>query len=189
MSPRRDIEELLPACVNGTASAEQRAAVERSRCEDPAIDLELRFLDRLGEQLRSSAGPSPGELGWQRLRRSIEQGERKHGNPWWPPLAAAAAALVILVQGGMLWQLRDDAADGYAPLGVDSAADVQIRFAPAAAAADIATLLRAENLAIVSGPSAAGLYRIDAIDEGADLDALVGRLSGRNDIVAFAARE
>lgn len=188
MTTDRDIEELLPAYVNGTATPEERAAVERALADDPALADEKRFLEALQERLGARAARSPGELGWQRLRRDLrnEAPTAKRG-PWRQALAAAAA-VVILVQGGLLWQAVGERPE-YRPLGSAARADLQVRFAPQATAAEIEAVLAEENLEIVSGPGAAGVYRLDAVDEDADLDALLARLANRDAVIAFVARE
>lgn len=190
MTTEREIEELLPAYVNGTATAEERAAVERALAEEPALVEEKRFLESLGERLGQQAANSPGEMGWHRLRRDIRQPApvRTPRTGWWRQAVAAAAAIVIVVQGGLLWQTGEDAG-GYQPLGSEVRAELQLRFVPSASAAEIAALLAAENLEIVSGPGAAGIYRLDVVDDDADVDALVERLAGHDDVVAFVARE
>ena len=194
MSSRREIEELLPAYVNGSLAGPERETVERALADDPALQDELRFLEALQEEVQAGTPQStPGELGWQRLRRRIAETSaahrgRRHG--WWQA-AAAAAAVVILVQGGLLWQAYDSGGAGYELLGGESAAQLQVRFAPRATAREIAALLTAEDLEIVSGPGAAGVYRLRSAGTAtpAELDELARRLASEETVVEFVARE
>lgn len=193
MLSRREIEELLPAYVNGTLAQPDRDAVERALADDAALQEELRFLEALQGELKArAAGPTPGSLGWHRLRRRIAETpaappERRH---WWRQAAAVAAAVLILAQGGLLWQAYDGDA-GYEMLGGASDAQLQVRFVPDATAREIAGLLAAEDLEIVSGPGAAGVYRLRTVTSAtpAEIDALAVRLARHDTVVAFVARE
>ena len=194
MSSRREIEELLPAYVNGSLAVPDREIVERALADDPDLRDELRFLESLQDALSARAtDPTPGELGWHRLRRGIAGTSaappgRRH---WWRQAAAAAAAVIILVQGGLLWQAYDGGGAGYELLGGESDAQLQVRFAPQATVRDIEALLTAEDLEIVSGPGAAGIYRLRTAGTAtpAELDELASRLAGREAVVEFVARE
>lgn len=193
MPSRREIEELLPGYVNGSLTEPERDAVERALADDAELQDELRFLEGLQGELQARAAvPTPGSLGWHRLRRRIAEvsaapPERHHG---WRQAAAVAAAVLILAQGGLLWQAYHDDAR-YEMLGGESEARLQVRFVPDASAGEIAELLAAEELEIVSGPGAAGIYRLRTAESAtpAEIDALVDRLAQHDAVVAFVARE
>jgi anti-sigma factor RsiW len=193
MPSRREIEELLPAYVNGSLTEPDRDVVERALADDPALQDELRFLEMLQDGLKArAAGPTPGGLGWHRLRRRIAgtSAAPPEGRHWWRQAAAVAAAVIILAQGGLLWQAYDEDA-GYEMLAGESEAQLQVRFVPDASARQIAALLISEDLEIVSGPGAAGVYRLRTATSAtpAEIDALVDRLAEHDAIVAFVARE
>lgn len=189
MAASREIEELLPAYLNGTLGQADRERVRQALAADPALDDELRYLQELKERLRHcEPGRSPGELGWRRLHRKIAaQASGRRPQPW--RLAAAAAVLVIVAQGVLLWRLPGEPT--YEMLGGSNDAEIQLRFAADARAGDIAELLAAEDLEIVSGPGAAGLYRLRTGEPATpdELDALVERLARNDRLVAFVARE
>jgi anti-sigma factor RsiW len=193
MPSRREIEELLPAYVNGSLTEPDRDVVERALADDPALQDELRFLEMLQDGLKArAAGPTPEGLGWHRLRRRIAgtSAAPPEGRHWWRQAAAVAAAVIILAQGGLLWQAYDEDA-GYEMLAGESEAQLQVRFVPDASARQIAALLISEDLEIVSGPGAAGVYRLRTATSAtpAEIDALVDRLAEHDAIVAFVARE
>lgn len=190
METGRDIEELLPAYVNGTLAPIDRERVERALAADPLLRQELHFTNLLAERVRQrEVGHSPGALGWQRLRREIAGETTKTKQPSWPLAVAAAAVLVALVQGALLWQSPGQ--QTYEMLGSETGAQIQLRFVADARAADIGKLLAAEQLEIVSGPGAAGIYRLRLLQPATPgmLDELVARLAREDRIVAFVARE
>lgn len=194
MSERREIEELLPAYVNGTLAPEQARRVETALRQDPALADECRFLETLRDGLRDDAETTPGEMGWQRLRRSIERERAASPAPprrtFWRP-AAVAAAVVIVAQAALLWRAYEPAGPGYVPLAAERAGQIQVRFAPDASAAQINDLLADAGLEIVSGPGASGVYRLRLAEpaDAAAVDAAIARLAERDAVIAHVARE
>lgn len=194
MSERRDIEELLPAYVNGTLDAERAHRVETALHEDPGLAEEHRFLTSLRDELRRDPGRTPGELGWQRLRRGIERERAASPAPRRQRFrrpAAVAAAVVIMIQAVLLWRAYDPAGPAYEPFEAGRAGQIQVRFEPQATAKQIHALLAGADLEIVSGPGASGVYRLRLTRDADDaaIEAAIERLAERDAVVAHVARE
>lgn len=193
MNDRRELEELLPAYVNGSLDAATASAVATAVAEDPALADEVRFLAALRDHLQAAdTGTAPGAMGWQRLRRSLDrQPQTMAWSRLWRPAAAVAAALVIAIQAGLLWQAQAPTEPAYVPLAAATAGQIQIRFAPTATAAEIRNLLAAVGLDIVSGPGAAGVYRLRLVGDAgeADITAAITYLRDHGAIVAHVARQ
>jgi hypothetical protein len=119
--------------------------------------------------------------------------------------ATAAAAMVIVVQAGVLGSLYvGEDAPGYrgidvGPYGTASKAPVSdatsgafafIGFVPSATSGDITSFLATNNLAVVDGPRAGGLYRVRIAPTALSKDdaaAAVARLRENRTIVSFVA--
>ena len=113
--------------------------------------------------------------------------------------ATAAAALLIVVQAGILGSLylgggMPGSGGAYQtaskPPVSESAAGtfVLISFAPTATASDISGFLTANNLAVVDGPRAGGLYRVRIASTALskdDANTIMGRLRENRGIVGM----
>lgn len=186
----RAIEELLPAYVNGTLTAADAETVAAALEKDPALAQEQRFLHALRDELqRPDNAAAPGDMGWHRLRRGIAAERRAPPQQRWRLAVGVAAAAVIAVQAGLLWRAYSPTEPGYIPLSAEAQGQIQVRFTAAATAAEIERLLSANNLVIVAGPSAAGVYRLRLIRGAAGLDAVIEALAARESVIAHAARE
>lgn len=194
-----EIEALLPFYVNGTATEAERARVERARAEDPGIAAEIAFLEALRAGMRADEEPdaySPGELGLTRLQREMRNGPHQDARAaapvrrgrWQAMAMAASVALFLGIGAGtLLTPMLDDgtyrAADGSAES--TSGPVLQISFVPTATEQDIRALLTRNNLSIVAGPSALGIYRAVLRDaDPATLARVLRSLSDRKDVVA-----
>ncbi|MDN5939957.1 MAG: hypothetical protein L0H83_15025 [Salinisphaera sp.] len=195
MIARREAEELLPAHVNGSLDPATARALDEVLAEDPDLAAEARFLSALREELQADDASTPGAMGWQRLRRSIAAEGRPQASAaaptgWWRAAAVAAVA-VIAIQGVLLLRVYQPPTPGYIPLAGEARGQIQLRFAPDATAAQIQRLLAENDLVIISGPGASGVYRLrlggDA--DAAEVDAMVAYLARRDGVVAFVARE
>lgn len=194
--PNREIEELLPAYVNGTVSEEQQRAIETYLADHPEARSEVEWLQALRRGMRELPQENaPGELGWQRLRRSLpDQGRSGTSRTasWWKP-AMAAAALIIVVQAALLAGLRPKE-DGFQPLSGPRATGhiVQVQFQPTATEAQIRELLQRVDGRLVDGPSAIGLYRLRiGSDDTATqtVEQALETLRARSDVVAHATEQ
>lgn len=191
----RRLRQELPWLVNGSLPPAEREAIEQALHQRPALRSERAFFERLREAVRGQETAMPGDAGWQRLRAQIETtpvATRAAANDrWWRPLAIAASVL-FAVQAVWVWgPFRAD--EAYAPQGTSGqqiGADVvllQVRPRADARLGDWQALLLRLNAQVVSGPGAAGVYRI-AVPR-AQADAALAALRAAGDVVEHAAPE
>lgn len=183
----RQVWEMIPWVVNGTASGEQRQQVELHalHCED--CGRELRFQRSL--QVAMASAPAPkldaqaslrrfqglldGETGAGSAGARMSEGGRGHPQPL-PRrsytralLAAVLIEAVALAALGNAWwlQLRARSSEGAyqvlsaAPVAAPTAT-IRVVLAPAITAGDLQSLLLNAGLQIVGGPSDAGVYSL-----------------------------
>lgn len=173
----------LPWLVNGTLDETERTAAQAAVDSSPDLQRERDFLATLRDSVQQQQlEEAPLELGWHRLQRDIRR-ERKSAVAAGWRLAAVAASLMLVVQSLVVWLPREDSSR-YRPLSSSvPAAGLQVRFADSATQAQIQQLLRQQQLRIVDGPSAAGLYRL--VSEG-DRTAALAALRRQTDLVEYA---
>lgn len=192
--PRDEAERLLVFLANDRLEGAERAAVEAVVAEDPALARELVALRNIRTAMQAEEPlRSPGEFGLARLMRDIGAEQRPAQQPparrirIWQYAAAAAVALFAL-QTALVWTVPDavvELAGGGA--ATDTGPTLTVAFRPAAAEADIRTLLLDAGLVIVDGPSALGLYVLAAPDAAAR-DTALAALRARSDIIESAER-
>jgi hypothetical protein len=178
----------LPWLVNGSLSAQDREAMLATLKDQPALEAEHRFLERLRQAVRGEEDTGPGELGWRRLQRSIQQERQSGWNNWWKG-AAIAASVALAAQSGFVWW-DAERPGGFEPMTeplAQVAPQIQMRLRPDASAADIQALLNALDLRIVDGPSASGVYRLTG--PAGSIDASLQRLRASTALVEYAERE
>ena len=178
----------LPWLVNGSLPARDREALLAAMRDQPALEAERRFLEHLRQAVRDEADTGPGELGWRRLQRSIQQERQSGWDNWWKG-AAIAASVALAAQSAFVWW-DAERPGGFEPMTGPSAPatpQIQMRLRPEASAADIQTLLNALDLRIVDGPSASGVYRLTG--PAASVDANLQRLRASTALVEYAERE
>lgn len=187
VNERRDLEALLPFHVNGTLRGEERQSVEDALKDDAALRDEAEALARLRRTMKDiDDGPSPGEFGLARLMRDIDRMEtparapRRRGLvlPWSIAVAASAGFLALALG----WAPADRSEPFRQASGVAEASYLTVAFQPDVPQSDVSDLLLEYGLAIVEGPSALGLYRVDP-GVGRDLEALVSELRDRDAII------
>jgi anti-sigma factor RsiW len=187
-APEQHPRELLPWLVNGGLEDPEREAVTRhvAGCADCQAEVTLLRAMRRGVKAIEPAGA--GELGWQRLRRSLG-GATRTVTPRWVMPAALAASLVIVAQAALL-VTRTPETVRYEPLSGPVAEDTlaQVRFAPEASEAELRALLREAGVRIVDGPSAAGVYLL-AAEPDRDPEEAARVLRGRPDLIPHFALE
>jgi hypothetical protein len=186
---QREIEELLPFYLNGSLSGDEHARVEAALKADEGLRQQLEFLSAISGAVRSDdpASAAPGDLGLARLRRDIG---RQPGRSALRSVAALAAAFILGIGVMALWPSLDRGPEDaiYEQAGGPVAKGALIvAFRPGATAEQISTLLLSVDGAIVDGPSAIGLYRVD-LPEGADAGTVVGRLLAAGEIVESAQK-
>jgi len=194
---RGAVEELLPWYAAGTLSRRDMRRVQDAIARDPALARKYELIreELAGTvQLNETLG-APSLRAMQKLfanidaepaRRSIRRpriAERLSVflaslSPRTLAWSASAAALVILLQTVLIGGVIVDQTIGpyqtaSAPGATTESAFALVRFAPQASAADITTLLEANNVSIAAGPSAGGLYRIRAVTPGLPTEELM----------------
>ncbi len=173
--PPSDLKDQLPWLVNGSLAPAERERLHAALEASPELRSERAFFEQLRETVRDDADQGPGQLGWHRLRRHIEQEQaRQHSaraQRWWPRVAVAASVL-WMVQA--VWWWNASPGDGaYAPLSGASAplaqgqVLLQVRFADGATQQQVSALLLPLRLQVVAGPSASGVYRLAVAPEQA----------------------
>lgn len=194
-----ELNQLLPFHVNGTLDGDERAAVERALGRDAALRAEAAGLARLREAMQvQDMGQSPGAFGKARLMRDLARMEaaaleaspraaaapRRSAAPVTSMLAAAAIAGLFAF--GVGWfSASDDATFTLASGGTGTVAQgpvLTVAFRPDATEAQIAALLRDNRLGIVEGPTAIGLYRVEA-QATANLVELAARLRAADSVI------
>lgn len=195
MNDRKRLEEDLPWLVNGSLPLADRKPLTDALESQAELRAEREFFERLRLAVRDDPVATPGDAGWRRLRDQIESEpvtSRPAANQaWWRPLAIAASVL-LAVQTLWMWGPLQGT-DRYAPLGqAENGAPVegvllQVRPSAEASLGDWQALLMRINAEVVSGPGAAGIYRVVVPREQAD-DALA-KLKQAHGLVDSAARE
>ncbi|MDZ7841560.1 MAG: hypothetical protein U5R46_12230 [Gammaproteobacteria bacterium] len=190
ISDDRDMEELLPWYVNDTLTGAEANRVRDYLQDNERAAADVEMLRQVRETVKSQDFGSPGEFGLRRLKSTIDEESRKSGSAvaagwWWRP-AIAAAVLVIAVQAGLLIDARRGG-DTYKPAGEATATPtIQVRFDPGATERDIRRLLNELHIEIVQGPGSAGVYRVTAIRDDADIEQLAARLREAGSVVTHA---
>lgn len=182
---RDDVAGLLPFAVNGSLAAEEAREVEAWLARDPDLQDDAGFLTRLRELMRAEPLPETGsEFGLARLLRDLPpqlapQATRPPARWLAPALAAGIAALVAGLGTAALLRAP---APAEAPIYEQASGDaaelprLTVTFAPEARLSEVAALLQAQDLVIVDGPGALGLYRLE-LPPGADAAAVAEALA------------
>jgi hypothetical protein len=194
--PREEIEALLVFLANDTLEGEERAMVEAAVAADPVLQTELATLKAVqADMLDDSAGTSPGEFGLARLMRDIDaepmqtapEADVVRPRVWqW---AAAAAVALFAAQTAWIFTSPDSLIElaGGGSGGVVGP-KITVAFSEDATEGAIRSLLQAQGLIIVDGPSALGLYTLVADDDAAR-DAALRALRGAGSLVESAEAE
>ncbi|MGE5240612.1 MAG: anti-sigma factor family protein [Bacteroidota bacterium] len=188
-------DELLPWYVNGTLANGERQDVEAHLQSCERCRQEVAWLQNLRTQVKDDTASSPGELGLHRLLREAKAPRSVARQPrqWWRP-ALAAAAVLIVIQSAVLINVMNRPA-AITPLGGPVAEGVvlQVKFAPDATEAQIRQLLQQVQASLISGPGALGVYRVRlegvTIAQDQAIQHVINELTGRRDVITYAARE
>jgi hypothetical protein len=161
--------ELLPFYVNGTLSAEERAEVDTLLAEDDDLRWQRDVLKHIREAIKADeAAYSPGELGLARLTGAIAPRPRHNR------LLAASVAAASIAVGAVLYNAAGDRGPVYEPAGLAGQDGVLlVAFRPGAPYGQVSDLLLANDMAIIDGPSAIGLYRVRISESRSQEDALI----------------
>jgi anti-sigma factor RsiW len=188
--------EQIPFLINGTLSAAELESLNQAIASEPALARELELQRRIRDAVNQSAAtPARSTLPQflNRLaaesQREVNQSgtnvaalkrkitptpERAHPRGW--KIAFALAAGLVVIQAAILAPFLNQTSATMEPLSGSSvvvAANLQITFKPDATEKQIRELLRANNVEIVAGPSALGVYQARAIDAGKAVSALL----------------
>lgn len=190
---RKDVEALLVFLANDTLEGDERRAVEAAVAADPVLQTELEALKRIRAEMQAEdLAHSPGEFGLARLMRDIDREQPEQiasatimRPRIWQTVAAAAVALLV-AQSIWTWNGSDDtirlAGEGTGEL------TIKVAFSGQASEAELRALLQELDLTIVSGPSALGLYVLEAPDKAAR-DGAIDRLNSETTLVESAEAE
>jgi anti-sigma factor RsiW len=191
--------EQIPFLLNGTLPAEERESLSKAIASEPALARELELQRRIRDAVNQSAAtPARSTLPQflNRLaaesQREVNQSttnvaalkrkitplgpERAHQRGW--KIAFALAASLAVIQAAILAPLINQTSATMEPLSgtsVAATANLQLTFKPDATEKQIRELLRANNVEIVAGPSALGVYQARAVDAGKAVSALLSQ--------------
>ncbi len=155
--------EALTWLVNGTLDEEERRRVEAHLAECERCRREYRFLKALRQSVKTHwEEDSPGELGWARLQRRIQDEESSLSEHRWRRVGVAAAVMVIVLQAGVIGYLvqRAPGETAYQPLGSIEEPVLQVRFREDATEGQLRRLLLEAEVEVVGGPGGLGIYRV-----------------------------
>jgi hypothetical protein len=161
--------ELLPWFVNDTLAAAEREAVELHVRTCITCRREVKDQQQLLAVLQKQPTVHLSEQnGFERLTDALDGGARPTHEPRYAPFMrfGVVATLGVALVGGLLW-LAPEAprAGGYttladAPASAARTAQLDVVFTRETTAAEIAALLNAMGIEIVSGPSEIGRYGV-----------------------------
>ncbi|MCB2129194.1 MAG: hypothetical protein KDE03_08990 [Rhodobacteraceae bacterium] len=148
--------ELLPFHVNGSLSAEERAGVENLLATDEDARRQHEQLVGLRRVIQAEeTGPTPGEFGLARLKSAIDSERRVRR---WQGLVAASVA-GLAVAGAIAYAVLPGGEPVYVQAGASAGHPLLvIAFRPDAPQGAVSELLVDNDVVIVDGPSALGLY-------------------------------
>ncbi|WP_127109242.1 hypothetical protein [Pararhodobacter zhoushanensis] len=177
----------LPFLINGTLSEADKAEIESLMAEDALLAAEHDALAAIRSEMQAEEIRSPGAFGLARLMRDVGRESeatvptRAPSRSWMWQAVAAVAVVGLLAQ---TFYQRDtgESETRYALASADMPGALVVSFAPDATEETIRMLLVGQDLEIVAGPSALGLYRLDVVD-GGDLTAAAAALRRAPQIV------
>lgn len=181
------IETLLPFYVNGSLNDAEVALVEQELANNQSLQQEVIFLQSLRKSVKEQElDSSPGELGLKRLQKSVsnasvsEKKQPTSKNIW--RFMAVAACLVLVIQTVVV-NLESEStytAAGGKTATLEEGSVVSVTFAPNVSELIIRQLLIENNVAIIDGPSALGIYRLSVTGNP---DKLVTLFKARPDVI------
>lgn len=215
LSEADEFAALLPWYVTGKISAADRAFVEAYAKAHPeaqaqiavareeadiifSADASLEVPRHALDKLMASVAASPSaRIASARTTIADRIGEFLASlAPRQLAYAGMTAALAIAVLAGTLGSVISGSGQGYTTVTKDDSVSAAtgtfalVSFQPAAPAATLSAFLAENNLAIVDGPRAGGIYRVRLSGEVLNKDAAeaaLAKLKARGDLISFAA--
>ena len=174
--PHAQTEELLPWYSTGQLDDKDRALVEKHLASCVACQRQLRFDERMIDELQS-LDPQV-DSGWNRLRGRIEEDVRRPaalpralGEAWsffrQPAVATLAAAQLafVVLAGGILLSLSRPDYHALSSTVPPAPGNVIVIFRADATQKDILDALRASGASLVGGPTSADAYLLRVAPE------------------------
>jgi len=165
-----NISLMIPAYLRGELSDVDREEIEALAADNPAIAADIEFQRNLKSALKPENNAfEPGDLGWAKLSKAMAdediQAKPVGNKPQYFKYAAAILAVVAIGQAGLLGSqaAKKDKNSQYQTVA-EAPADhhhVKVGFYPQVTEAQLTQTLQSVNAAIVAGPSALGLYKIE----------------------------
>lgn len=197
----KEAGELLPFFVNGTLEGSEQAAVADAVASVAELDAQVKALALVRQTVKTidEQTQSPGELGLKRLIADIDQIEgvvpmkttaaNTNSAPLWKRLGGYAVAACIGALAVFVAVPSSDRGDFAVPASGDVVLDgpdmtITVSFSLNATLTEIAAILRSEDLVIVDGPSAMGVFVLANLDGGALTLAQANRLRGLSSLFA-----
>lgn len=191
---REEAEALLVFLANDTLKGAEKDALEALVASDTELQAELEALRKIRDEMQGEEiAASPGEFGLARLMRDIEhdaQGSRNMGVSHVWRIAAVVTLGLFVLQGMIFFSARDtfyNLAGGGQVVG-HVGPTVTVAFQRDASEGDLRAFLINENLTIVDGPTALGLY-ILALPQDAEVAPVLERLNAAEELVESAWEE
>jgi len=150
----------LPWLVNGRLHDEEKESLESALDESQELRDEKEYLSAMHQTIKNQALPAaPVEMGWSRLKRDIHQQKKVKRTDGWR-VATIAASFLVVVQAAIITLPMVQQDMTLTPLSSQSIelSTLTVKFSSTATEAEIQALLLENNLQIIEGPSAIGLY-------------------------------
>lgn len=164
------ISLMIPAYLRGELVEADRLAVEELAAKNPSIAADIEFQRGLRESLKPNEDAfEPGELGWARLSKAIEQEMPSQeqlvtSRPKFWKYAAAILAVTAIGQAGVLGAIafESDENPQYKTVleTTTYGSSAKVEFSPNVTASQLTEILFSVEASIVAGPSSLGLYEI-----------------------------
>ncbi len=194
-------KKVLPWYVNGTLVGKERKRAERYIEGHEEARVDVAFLQSIQTVIQQEQDEvvSPGELGWRRLQKTINEERQKQSvrpvtqNRWWRP-TLAAAALLLMIQGGVLLQIWPVHQQHYTVLSsrqqAATGAVLQVSFDPDVSEVRLREIINGIDATIIGGPGALGIYRLllpIEISQVAEISRLIKQLRNTPGVAAVDA--
>lgn len=188
MNRQLETEALLPFWVNETLDDADKTRVQQALAANPDLQVEVDVLRRLREDMKSQPLPqSPGEFGLARLNRTLDQQRGQTRRAAWVLPLTLAAGICLAAVGLSVLAPKPAGPEFVQASGEGAEAVFVVSLAQTATVAQMAQLLDDNDLLIIDGPSALGLYRL-AILGDSDPGPILETLLAAGDIVTSAER-